>query len=628
MGEPDRSQFLISRSRMPTDEAARFVENRITISNQPNTIYSERSGNFVTLQEGKREEQISAEMWKQADTEKEELFDLMEQVRIKFDDKDGYRLGNLRHCKWDQVMQEVQETALRWKNSPRRASRVMQYIDKLGRNSEAFQSWLELLPAGDYGSSIAGVFTIAIGAASRYNKVEDAILQALADIPEILENSRRYVKIYANLRDHFLEKRTFDLFRSILRTLSHIMRFFNESTFRKISGSILKQATYKDDLTASLEAVRSHSVKIQEEASQCLAWRLLGQENMLLKADQKSDQGLHLLQSIYQLLRTSPFMGTNNGGYTAVNDVPGSSLAYQNLAALAARPMDGPSETNPHVSYLPANSNCDKARKSFARESSQELLKLLHYNSQIVSDNVDTCLRLGEALNEGAKAQAAAMIQHPKFREFMAEYLASSSLVVNGRADLSSTEGLSPLSFVAAKLARVSEETNLPSESAYVVKYFCDQHRPFAHESDVSPPIAMMASLVGQLLTQMMERDLVVDLSMLKQSDWQKVEKLNLRTLNDIFIKLTYQLPTGGVLLCIIDEVSQYEISPLIKETDAIIKRLARLVSKHDGLVFKLLVTCQGRAEVSKYFANHTMDLDPEVEPDDLSSWMISTIKA
>ena len=93
-------------------------------------------------------------MWKQADAEKDMLFDLIEQVQSKFEDQESKRLSGLelRRCKWDQVMLEVRETSNRWKSSPRRTSRAMQYIDKLGRNSEAFQSWLELLPAGDYGA--------------------------------------------------------------------------------------------------------------------------------------------------------------------------------------------------------------------------------------------------------------------------------------------------------------------------------------------------------------------------------------------------------------------------------------------------------------------------------------------
>lgn len=65
---------------------------------------------------------------------------------------------DLRRCKWDQVMQEVHSTANRWKSSSGKMSKTMDYIDKLRRNSEAFSDWLELLPAGDYGSRLVYTF--------------------------------------------------------------------------------------------------------------------------------------------------------------------------------------------------------------------------------------------------------------------------------------------------------------------------------------------------------------------------------------------------------------------------------------------------------------------------------------
>ncbi|KAI0874100.1 hypothetical protein GGS24DRAFT_460595 [Hypoxylon argillaceum] len=628
MNDPERSQFLISRPRVPTDEAARFVETRVIMPGQNDAVYSERRGNFVTLQEGKREEQISTEMWRQADQEKEELFDLIEQVQKKFEGKGDSTLNSLelRRCKWDQVMVQVQETSLQWKSSARRNSRAMKYIDKLGQNSEAFKSWLELLPDGDYGAIISGVFTLVIGAASRYTKVEDEIFQALAEIPEILERSRRYIMIYADLRDSFLEKRTFDLFRSILRTLSHIMRFFKDSTLRKFSESILKQGSYKEELTTSLTELRKNSERIQEEANQCLAWRLYKQESMLRQTDEKTDQGLHLLQTIYRLLLASPALGFNTQGNMESN-ASGRSLVSQAIAITAgsSSSLAGTQEDRVHNNRMKRQNAATK--RAFARDSIQEanrLLKLLSYDPRTISGDVDTCLRLGEGFDEDKKARAVAMIQNARFSEFMAEYLASSSLLVNGRADLSSTEGLSPISFVAAKLVRISEEIDSPSGSPYVVKYFCNQHPPFL--TDSAPPVEMMASLSSQLLAQMIEEGVDVDFSMLTRANWQRIENLNLKALCDIFRELTYQLPRNSVLLCVIDDLARYEITPFMKETDAIIRRLTRLVQGHEQIIFKLLVTCEGRAlEISKYFINQTVDLDAEVEPDESASWKIST---
>ncbi|KAI0427952.1 hypothetical protein F5Y09DRAFT_314759 [Xylaria sp. FL1042] len=630
MDGPDRSQFLISRSRVPTDEAARFVEARVVLSGQSDAVYSERGGNFVTVQEGEKQEKISIEMWKQVDTEKERLFDLIEQVQKKIKDQGNSRLSSmeLRHCTWDQVMVQVKETSLLWKSSSRRSSRAMRCIDKLGQNSEAFKSWLDLLPDGDYGASISGVFAIIIGAAGRYTKVEDDIFQTLVEIPEVLERSRRYIKIYADLRDNSLERRTFDLFRSIIRTLCHVMQFFKDSTARKFSESILKQGSYKKELIESLAEVTKNSEKVLEEANECLAWRLLKQENMLRQTDEKTDQGLHILQSIHQLLLASQILGAQTRGHNGENGTT-STAAYHTMAAIESLTSDQKDESNGD-SYYSAGRQNRGSKRAFARDSvrrAEKLLQLLRYDPGAISADVNTCLELGEALNEDKKAHAATTIQNTRFREFMTGNLESSSLLINGRVDLSSTEGLSSLSFVAAKLVRISETIDSPSTSPYVVKYFCKQHPPFLSESAVSPPIAMMASLVGQLLAQMIRKTLDVDLSILTRDKWKKTENFKLKTLWDIFQELTYQLPSQSVLLCIIDDIGMYEIAPLSKETEAIIRGLARLVPKHDRIVFKLLVTCEGRAlDISKYFMNQTVDLVTEVEPDEAASWRISRL--
>lgn len=82
----------------------------------------------------------------------------------------------------------------------------------------------------------------------------------------------------------------------------------------KFSESILKQGSYKEELTTSLTELRKNSERIQEEANQCLAWRLYKQESMLRQTDEKTDQGLHLLQTIYRLLLASPALGFNTQG--------------------------------------------------------------------------------------------------------------------------------------------------------------------------------------------------------------------------------------------------------------------------------------------------------------------------
>lgn len=48
-----------------------------------------------------------------------------------------------------------------------------------------------------------------------------------------MEDARRYIEIYGKWRDQLLEKKTFELFLSILHTLTQVMQFFADSTFRE-----------------------------------------------------------------------------------------------------------------------------------------------------------------------------------------------------------------------------------------------------------------------------------------------------------------------------------------------------------------------------------------------------------
>lgn len=48
-----------------------------------------------------------------------------------------------------------------------------------------------------------------------------------------MENARRYVSIYKDDLDQFLERKTFDLYLAVLRALNQIMQFFADDRIRK-----------------------------------------------------------------------------------------------------------------------------------------------------------------------------------------------------------------------------------------------------------------------------------------------------------------------------------------------------------------------------------------------------------
>lgn len=252
---------------------------------------------------------------------------------------------------------------------------------------------------------------------------------------------------------------------------------------------------------------------------------------------------------------------------------------------------------------------------------------MLRYDPDIVLTDTEMCLGLGAALADVEKARAAALVDNPTFKAFMTKATSCSALLVNGNADLSSAEGLSPLSLVAAKLAQISEKNEI--NQGLTLRYFCAQHSPYGTEHQTSSPAEiLMASLTGQLVNHMLSRSIEVDLSFLTPENWDVLANLNLKVMCTVFYELVDQLPPKTILLCILDEVALYETGAPKHGTDTVVRRLVRLAEASGEIVFKLLITCRGRAlGIDQYFTGNTLDLDEEVEVEDSSTWRIASMR-
>jgi hypothetical protein len=256
--------------------------------------------------------------------------------------------------------------------------------------------------------------------------------------------------------------------------------------------------------------------------------------------------------------------------------------------------------------------------------ASEKLLKLLHYDPELAARHLETCQKSGDIMDDRGKARASAMVENDKLRIWLAEDAFSSPLLVNGRCDLEAAEAQSPLSFVDLYLIKAVEH----SAQAFVIKYFCSLHREVDTPMRAPPTANMMASLVGELLAQMLAREVEIDVSFLTKTDLKNVEGLDLDILCNIFRELILQMPPKTVVFCVLDEVVLYETAELGIDTDKIMRRLTRLVAKDTDVVFKLLVTCRGRSlDFQKYFRDsEILDLPADIELDNFAMWKVKNI--
>lgn len=378
---------------------------------------------------------------------------------------------------------------------------------------------------------------------------------------------------------------------------------------------------------------------MKEEANQCMQRRLMNMDqsrlisdNILLDTNQTSTQSLRILQNVYKLLAST--MESHSFSEGIVSRTLWIALFnYFLLEAFATvvssrqstllRP--GPKESQ-RMFFTPSTIKSLTNRLEISSDNTNDvrkLLELIQFGLDQVSNDIETCLRLGDAMNETSKAKAAKLIQNQVFKAFMTTDLFSTPLLVNGNEDMSCAEGLSPYSLVAARLTQVSEQ----AESTFGIAYFCSEHRPYGNDSTVPVLVGMMASLVGQLITQLLDNGATLDLSFLDEISWNNLKKLKLKALCAVFEELTRQIPGDNVLFCILDEISLYETGLLRQDTDAVLRRLTRLTRRRKEIIFKLLVTCRGRAvDIVQYFTGHVLDMDDSVEADDSSTWQIANL--
>ncbi|KAI6754732.1 hypothetical protein HG530_012484 [Fusarium avenaceum] len=638
MQEEQRNLFLSSRDRQPSSEATVFIENHVALSGQQRPIFSERGGGFVSLNEANKQQQESTDLWKEVDEEKERLFELMQQVQKKLSkEQSSEDMVDLRKCSWREVMGQIQKTAQRWKLRPNKQGRTMVFIDKLGRHSSALESWLGLLPSGDYGSSICGVFKLAIGAAGQYGKVEESIFEALSEIPIIMESAGRYVDMYWKMRDQYLEQRTFELFRAILQLLRYVMQFFADGKTRKVFEGMMKQEGYKAEINESLAEIRKRAQAVNNEAQQCQARMVFKISD---KLDENKEQAHVIFQMLNELLLTHPRLRSdsqeNQRIYGSESHLKVTGYDWVNADHLAPSDLgDSPEQQSPlrrTLSPLIQNNN-NMNNTTDARNRRKQLLECLRYDKEALPRDISSFIRLGYHLSNHERSRAAAMITSDQFKYFMQETELSTCLLVNGRQDLATSNSLSPLSLVVAELANKSQEQGSDLGPVFVISYFCAARQSFSTtnaSTSQNSAAGMIASLIGQLIEQLGDRNIIVDLSFMTSKTWRKVEELDPKTLCRIFRKMIGQAPPGSAIFCMIDEVSLYETQTLEYQTGFVMEKLIQLVyrEQYDAQpVFKLLVTCQDRAlGISRLFSGCTLDLPEEIEVDDTADWAISAM--
>ncbi|KAF5598602.1 hypothetical protein FPCIR_2899 [Fusarium pseudocircinatum] len=433
-----------------------------------------------------------------------------------------------------------------------------------------------------------------------------------------MEHVKRFVDMYRQMCDQFLEQRTIELFRAIL-TLLH--QFFLDGKSKKFISSLVQEGLYKERLFQSVEAIKACAQAVNDEASQC-------QARMVMKVYEKTEQTQIVFHRLMEFLLSNPRFQAADSGNSAPESDPSrlkvSSYDLLNVDRLSWQDQDNSQSTTPTILQSPSQQPA--LSKTDMEHAKQQLLPCLNCNPEALTRDISSILSLNYHLSENARSRVAAMLRHDRFQTFMRETQVSTRLIVNGRGNISTKESVSSFSVVMAELARMSNTGLTESAPVFILKYFCSEHQPSHPNDPLVSAVGIMASILGQLICQITEKGLAVDLSFISDSKWRQLELLELHNLCTVFKRVVDQIPHGDVVLCITDEISVYETSRLGEETEMAVKKLVQLAHQGRYPVFKLLITCYDRAlDVGRYFCGYALEMDEDIETDDTADWIIAS---
>lgn len=265
----------------------------------------------------------------------------------------------------------------------------------------------------------------------------------------------------------------------------------------------------------------------------------------------------------------------------------------------------GPNAANPHSVSV----------------SVKELLDILGVDPQTSIKDEESTLRQGKLMQPAAVSHTSGLMTEHAFKTWLLTST-SSSLFINGHCRDMSNRAASPVSVFCASLAAALGK----SPGLIVLDYFCARHaRLSGNASDTTQgPRALIASLISQLLVY---PDLPKPpLDFMSPDLLNGLETHSPFALCQVFQELLLRMGPGKTVFCIVDGVSDFEISAhgWDAEIASIHRRLLDMVCWPPLrlLSLKLLFTTPGQSRLlSRDGMSQRINLSARQIPSNPSPW-------
>ncbi|KAK4545906.1 hypothetical protein LTR36_002470 [Oleoguttula mirabilis] len=374
-------------------------------------------------------------------------------------------------------------------------------------------------------------------------------------------------------------------------SLQWIVVELTRSAAKKGPMAFLKQESYAGSLRTSLDEVEKLSDQFDRIAMTCDRAKLHNVEKVAIST--KDQIGVEHLMTNARVAQTGEAVVSELKSYLNgmaqqfKTDVASHLMAFlgsqidsrqQILTEQAPQPLKVLSKAQRMLKQA------EQQRKRTERRAA--ILASLQYGGAELRRDLEENL---EAISTSAD-RVHYLVAEPQLMNWLIEP-SNAVLLVNGNC--AASERNTSTSFIAAKLvetiAIASAGRSGTQYGSIGLYFFCAEHFR-SHADRLAGPAGLLRSFIGELLSssasfklrQTRKTVLTIDLSDMVQL-WA------------MFETLVAQLPTTVVLFCILDSITEYEMSDRRPETEYLVGSLIALSRRNaraGGCVVKVLLTC------------------------------------
>ncbi|KAF6815884.1 hypothetical protein CMUS01_12362 [Colletotrichum musicola] len=449
-----------------------------------------------------------------------------------------------------QNLQDSQKDKEEKRNEPTPKGRLRKALKSFRDEAPNIRSFLNVLPTGgEYTSILCGGLTILVEAIDQYGKVEALVCKALEEIQRALSTKKYAAETYRD--DPGVHKRLSRVCAAIFNILGHILRWTNQSRFKRIVKPILKPATYQEKLGELYDILKLKSQDLLSYTE-----RLFHERSQ--QADKKLAKQMKYFQKHGFNVATAKRLGPDPKPRAFNLDRVLAQLGYKNMQAILRADCAG----------ILRRSRLDRDEQRKVKE-----------------------------LTNDVRLQA------------FVEVGSSTVLLVQGGGP---DKPRSAVSHVSASMVEALGQVCGPDKGIHVLAYFCGEHR--SRQSSFSTPTELIIALILQLVDQCRELDPGV-LAAAKIAKTCEDPDASIEDLCDLLDGLMNALPDDSIVFVILDGVSFFECRWRRDEMSVIVEFLLYQARerqhKSRGAQIKVLFTtpsrCLGLRELFEAYELYTL---------------------